>query len=69
MRVDLGVNKVIEADVETLKFLAMIASEASKSYKEQGNSMGESLANNMENNILNSISCENDFPIKVYITF
>lgn len=65
MRVDLGVNKVIEADVETLKFLAMIASEASKSYKEQGNSMGESLANN----ILNSISCENDFPIKVYITF
>ena len=28
MRVDLGVNKVIEADVETLKFLAMIASEA-----------------------------------------
>ena len=67
MRVDLGIDKVIEADVETLKFLAMIANEASQSYMKKGNSMGLKFANNMETNILRSINRENEFPIKVNI--
>lgn len=33
----------------------MIASEAGRSYKEKGNSMGEAFAVNMEQNILNAL--------------
>ena len=55
MKVDIGINKVIEADEETLKFLAMIASASSKHYRDIGNSMGEAFAINMGNNILEAL--------------